>query len=105
MNVTITCPLEPINDWIVIEPVEAPALSSIIVLSSNVKLDTPNEGTVVAAGEGKTTSDGVLIPTKVKVGDYILYSKYMGQNFKLDDVEYTTIREDNIIAKIKPKGE
>jgi chaperonin GroES len=55
-------------------------------------------GEVIAVGPGKTDDNGKLIPSGVKAGDKILFGKYSGQEFKLDNIDYLHMREDDIIG-------
>ena len=58
-------------------------------------------GEVVAAGKGKVTEDGKLLPLDVKVGDRVLFSKYGGTEVKIDGEEYLIMREDDILGIVE----
>jgi chaperonin GroES len=60
--------------------------------------EKPQEGEVIAVGQGKRTEDGKLIPLDVKVGDRILFGKYSGSEIKLDGNEYLIVREDEVLG-------
>jgi chaperonin GroES len=60
--------------------------------------EKPQEGQVVAVGNGKKTEDGKTIPLDVKAGDRILFGKYSGSDIKLDGEEYMIMREDEVLA-------
>ena len=68
-----------------------------IVLPDTAK-EKPQRGTVVAAGEGRRDDDGDRIPLDVKVGDQVLFAKYAGTEFKLDDEELLILSEKDILA-------
>jgi chaperonin GroES len=70
-----------------------------IVLPDTAK-EKPQEGKVVAVGEGKKTDEGKVLPLSVKVGDKILYGKYSGTEITVEGEEYLIIREEDILAVI-----
>jgi chaperonin GroES len=65
--------------------------------------EKPQQGKVIAAGNGKNKDDGKRIPLDVKAGDLILFGKYSGQEIKLDGEEYLIMREDEVLAVIEDK--
>src|SRR5258708_16124467 len=60
--------------------------------------EKPQEGEVVAVGNGKRLEDGKLVPLDVKAGDRILFGKYSGNDIKLDGEEYMIMREDEVLG-------
>ena len=70
-----------------------------IIIPDTAK-EKPQEGKVVAVGNGKINDDGKRIAMDVEAGDRILFGKYSGSEIKLDDVEYVILREDEILAVI-----
>lgn len=60
--------------------------------------EKPQEGEVVAVGQGKRGDDGKLMPLDVKAGDRILFGKYSGSDIKLDGEEYMIMREDEVLG-------
>ena len=64
-----------------------------IVIPDTAK-EKPQQGEIVAVGEGKFNDDGKRSPLDVKKGDTVLIGKYSGTEIKIDDVEYTILRED-----------
>jgi chaperonin GroES len=65
--------------------------------------EKPQEGEIVAAGKGKTSDDGKLIPMDVKVGDKILYGKYSGTEIKIDGDEYLIMHQEDILGVLDAK--
>ena len=63
--------------------------------------EKPQEAEVNAVGEGKFNDDGKRIPLDVKKGDTVLIGKYSGTEIKIDDVEYTILREDEVLAIVE----
>ena len=71
-----------------------------IIIPDSAK-EKPQQGKVIAAGNGKSKDDGKRIPLDVKAGDLILFGKYSGQEIKLDGEEYLIMREDEVLAVIE----
>jgi chaperonin GroES len=70
-----------------------------IIIPDTAK-EKPQEAEVVAVGPGKLNDEGKRSPMDVKVGDRVLMGKYSGSEVKIDDHEYTILREDEILAVI-----
>ncbi|MCK4387655.1 MAG: co-chaperone GroES [Dehalococcoidia bacterium] len=91
--------IKPLGDRVVIKPIPKEEVSKGgIVLPDTVK-EKPQEGEIIAVGPGKLSEDGKRIAMEVKVGDTVIYSKYAGTEFKLDDEEVVIMRESDILAK------
>jgi chaperonin GroES len=71
-----------------------------IVLPDTAK-EKPQRGTIIAAGEGRRDDDGDRIPLDVSVGDQVLFAKYAGTEFKLEDEELLILAEKDILAVIE----
>jgi chaperonin GroES len=90
--------LTPLGDRVVIKPLgREETTKSGIVLPDTAK-EKPQRGTVVAAGPGRRDDDGDRIELDVKVGDQVLFAKYSGTEFKLDDEELLILAEKDILA-------
>ena len=68
-----------------------------IIIPDTAK-EKPQEGRVIAVGNGKVSDDGKKIPLDVKNGDRILFGKYSGSEVKLDDKDYLILREEDVLA-------
>jgi len=91
--------LEPLGDRVVVKAIEREEITKGgIVLPDTVK-EKPQEGKVIAVGPGKMTDEGKRIAMDVKVGDTVIYAKYGGTEFKLEDEELIILRESDILAK------
>ncbi|MDD5455985.1 MAG: co-chaperone GroES [Candidatus Margulisbacteria bacterium] len=91
--------LKPLGDKVIVKPSKGEEKTkSGIVLPDSAK-DKPNEGEIVAAGPGKKTDDGKVIPLDVKKGDVVVYTSYSGTKIKINDEEYLIISESDILAK------
>jgi chaperonin GroES len=96
-----TLNITPLGDRVVIKPLgREETTKSGIVLPDTAK-EKPQRGTVVAAGPGRRDDDGDRIEMDVKVGDQVLFAKYSGTEFKLDDDELLIIAEKDILAIIQ----
>ncbi len=91
--------IKPLGDRVVIKMVETEETTkSGIVLPGSAK-EKPQYAEVVAVGPGGVI-DGKTITMEVKVGDKVILSKYAGTEVKLDGVEYTILRQNDILAKL-----
>lgn len=62
--------------------------------------EKPIKGEIVAAGKGKLTSEGTLLPLEVHVGDQVIFNKYAGTELKIQDQDYLMMREEDILGII-----
>jgi len=90
--------IRPLYDRIVVKRIEEQeTMRGGIIIPDSAK-EKPQEGEVIAVGNGKRNEEGKLIPLDVKVGDRILFGKYSGNDIKLDGEEYMIMREDEILG-------
>lgn len=93
--------LKPLGDRVVVEPIEQDEITAGgIVLPESAK-EKPQQGNVLAAGPGGRDEDGKRIPMDVKVGDKVLYAKYSGTEFKIDNKELLILRESDLLAIVE----
>lgn len=94
--------IRPLGDRVVVKPAEREEVTkSGIFLPDTATKERPQEGTVLAVGEGRRDDDGDLIPMSVKAGDKVLFAKYSGTEFKIDDVDYLIMAEKDILGIIQ----
>jgi len=93
--------LQPLEDRIVVRPNEAEETTVSGLVIPDTAKEKPQQGTVIAAGNGKTTDDGKRVPLDVKAGDRILFGKYAGQEITLDGEQYLIMKEDDVLAVIE----
>lgn len=91
--------IKPLGDRVVIKPTPKEEVSKGGIVLPDTAKEKPQEGKIVAVGPGKLSEDGKRIAMEVKVGDKVIYSKYAGTEFKLDDEELIILRESDILAK------
>ena len=93
--------LRPLHDRILVERLdEAEQQSSGGIIIPDSAKEKPQQGKVVAVGNGKKKDDGSVVPLDVSVGDTILFGKYSGNEVTVDDNEYLIMREDEALAII-----
>ncbi|HKI78345.1 MAG TPA: co-chaperone GroES [Ignavibacteriaceae bacterium] len=90
--------LKPLADRVIVKPKEADDVTKGGIILPDTAKEKPVEGTIVAAGPGKTSDDGKVVKMEVKVGDVVLYGKYSGSEVTVDGVEYLIMRESDIFA-------
>lgn len=92
--------LKPLGDRLVVKPTtREETTESGIVLPDTAK-EKPQRGTIVASGEGRRDDDGDRIPMDVKVGDEVIFAKYAGTEFKLDEDDVLILSEKDVLAVI-----
>ena len=92
--------LKPLGGRVVVEPIEQDEVTASGIYLPETAKEKPQKGKIVAAGPGERDDDGKRIPMEVKVGDVVVYQKYSGTEFKLDDKKYLIISEKDIIALV-----
>jgi len=102
--------IKPLGDRVLIEPLseeDLPAGRQVsqqtkggIFIPDTADKEKPQDGKVLAVGEGKRLENGTAVPVPVKVGDRVLYSKYGPSEFKVDDKKYLIAKEEDILGII-----
>jgi len=91
--------IHPLGERVLVKPMAREEISrGGIVLPDTIK-EKPQEGEVIAVGEGKRNDKGERVPMDIKVGDTVIYAKYGGTEIKLEDDDYIILRESDILAK------
>jgi chaperonin GroES len=93
--------IRPLADRVVIKPADREEKTKGgIFLPDTASKERPMEGTVLAVGEGRRDDSGKLVPMSVSAGDRVLFAKYSGTEYKVDDVEYLIMAEKDILGVI-----
>ncbi len=92
--------IKPLFDRIVIEPMDAPEKTESGLFLPSSAQEKPQLARVVAVGPGGLV-DGKEVTMQVKVGDVILYNKYAGSDFKLDEKEVTVLKQSDVLAIVE----
>jgi chaperonin GroES len=90
--------IRPLHDRMLVERLEEQELKKGGIIIPDTAKEKPQEGKVIAVGNGKVNDDGKKFPLDVKTGDKILFRKYSGSEVKLDDKEYLILREEDVLA-------
>jgi len=91
--------LQPLADRLVVKPIEREEVTKGGIVLPDTAKEKPQEGKVIAVGPGRLSEDGKRIAMDVKVGDVVIYSKYGGTEYKIEDEEVIILRESDILAK------
>jgi chaperonin GroES len=93
--------IKPLNDRVLIKRIDASkeTVKGGIIIPDTAK-EKPQEGEVIAVGEGRLDDNGKRIPMQVKKGDRVLFAKYAGSDIKLDDTDHLILTENDILGII-----
>lgn len=93
--------IRPLGDRIVVKPTPSEEKTKSGIVLPDTAKEKPQEGEVIAVGSGKLLETGQRVPIDLKPGDKILFSKYAGNDVKIDDVEYLIMRESDVLGAIE----
>ena len=93
--------LRPLGDRVVVKPTAREEMTKSGIVLPDPAKEKPQEGEIVAAGPGRLNDEGEREPMDVKVGDKVLYAKYAGTEFKIDDNEFLIISQKDILAVVE----
>ena len=93
--------IRPLDDKVVIEPLEAEEKTKGGILLPDTAKEKPTKGKIISVGEGKLLDNGKRAALLVKKGDHVLYGKYAGTEITVNGKEYLIIKESDILAKIE----
>ena len=92
--------VRPLHDRIIVQRIEEGEQKVGGIIIPDTAKEKPQQGKVIAAGNGKTNDEGKRVPLDVTAGHTILFGKYSGQEIKLDGEDYLIMREDEVLAII-----
>jgi len=90
--------IKPLNDRVIVLRVSEEQKTAGGIIIPDTAKEKPQEGKVIAVGPGKMDESGKRTPLEVKKGDRVLFSKYSGNEIKIDGEEHVFMREDDILA-------
>jgi len=93
--------IRPLHDRIVVKREGEKEVKKGGIIIPDTAKEKPQEGQVIAVGNGRVTEDGKKIPLDVKARDKILFGKYSGSEVKIDDEEYLIMKEEDVLAIIE----
>ena len=98
MAQTTATKLTPLGDRVVVRPRLKDEVTKSGILLPDTAREKPQEGEVIAVGPGRILDNGKRVDMELTVGQIVLYAKYAGTEFKLDDEEYLILREPDVLA-------
>jgi chaperonin GroES len=93
--------LQPLGDRVVLKPTAREEMTKSGIVLPDTAKERPQEGTILAVGPGRTLDDGSREPMEVSEGQKVLFQKYAGTEFKLDDDELLILSQKDILAVIE----
>jgi len=92
--------VRPLHDRLLVRRIEEKETVKGGIIIPDTAKEKPQEGEVIAVGNGKILENGTKVPLDVKAGDRILFGKYSGTDIKIDGQEFLILREDEVLAVI-----
>jgi chaperonin GroES len=93
--------LTPLGDRVVVKPSQRDEVTKSGIVLPDTAKEKPQRGEVIAVGKGRYDDDGDRIPMEVSAGDNVLFAKYAGTEFKLEDEEFLILSEKDILAIVQ----
>ncbi|MFQ5342919.1 MAG: co-chaperone GroES [Anaerolineae bacterium] len=93
--------LRPLGDRIIVKPLEKEEMTAGGIILPETAKEKPQEGTVIAVGPGQVREDGNRNPMDVAEGDRVIYAKYAGTEFKINDQKLLILSERDVLAKVE----
>jgi chaperonin GroES len=93
--------IRPLQDRVLVKRLEEEEKTKGGIIIPDTAKEKPQMGKVIAAGKGRKTEDGKVVPLDVKAGDKILFSKYAGTEVKVEGDELLIMKEDDILGIVE----
>ena len=93
--------IRPLGDRVVVKPAAKEEMTKSGIVLPDTSKEKPQKGEVIAVGTGRLLETGQRVAIDLKAGDEILFSKYAGNEIKIDDVDYLILREMDILGVIE----
>ncbi len=93
--------VRPLHDRILVRRMAEEEKTAGGLFIPDTAKEKPQRGEIVAAGKGRVTEDGKILPLEVKAGDKVLFSKYAGTEIKLSGEEYLMMREEDVLGIVQ----
>jgi chaperonin GroES len=93
--------VKPLQDRVLVKRIEEEGKTSGGIIIPESAKEKPQEGIVIAVGNGRVLEDGKVLPLDVKAGDRILFAKYAGTEIKIEDEEHLIMREEDIMGVVE----
>jgi len=95
--------IRPLYDRIIVKRIEQERKTASGIVIPDSAAEKPEQGEVVAVGQGKRNADGSIRALELKAGDHVLFGKYAGQTVKVDGEELLVMREEDVFAVLTPQ--
>ena len=93
--------LRPLHDRVIVKRLDSERKTASGIFIPDNAAEKPDQGEVLAIGDGKVDDNGKLRPPAVKVGDKVIFGKYSGQTVKVDGEDLLVMREEDIMAIVQ----
>jgi chaperonin GroES len=93
--------LRPLHDRVIVKRLDQETKTASGIVLPDAAAEKPDQGKILAVGNGKILEDGKVRPLEVKVGDIVLFGKYSGQTVKVEGEELLVMREEDIMAVVQ----
>jgi chaperonin GroES len=93
--------IRPLHDRVIVKRLEEERKTASGIVIPDTAAEKPDQGEVIAVGNGRLLENGTLRPLEVKVGDRVLFGKYSGQTVKVEGEELLVMREEDIMGVIE----
>jgi chaperonin GroES len=93
--------IRPLHDRVIVKRIEDERKTASGIVIPDTAAEKPDQGEIIAVGNGKIMDDGKVRALAVKVGDRVLFGKYSGQTVKVDGVELLVMREEDIMGVVE----
>lgn len=93
--------MRPLHDRVIVKRIEQQRKTASGIVIPDSAAEKPEQGEVLAVGEGRRGQDGTIHPLAIKPGDKVLFGKFSGQTVTVDGEELLVLREDDVLAVIE----
>jgi len=93
--------IRPLYDRVIVKRIETQRTTASGIVIPDSAAEKPEQGEVVAVGDGRLLQDGTLRALQLKVGDHVLFGKYAGQTVKVDGEELLVMREEDVMGLLE----
>ncbi len=93
--------VKPLQDRVLVKRTEEEKKTKGGIIIPDSAKEKPQEGIVIAVGQGKVLEDGKVLPLDVKAGDRILFQRYAGTEIRIEDEEHLIMREEDIMGVVE----
>ncbi|MFZ4826453.1 MAG: co-chaperone GroES [Phototrophicaceae bacterium] len=93
--------IKPLGDRVLVKPIEKETMTASGIIVPETAKEKPQEGEIIAVGQGRRDEDGERIALDVEVGNKVLFAKYAGTEVKIGDEKYLIMKESDILGIIE----